>query len=173
MPRCSVGFSSPRDDVSLRDDEETSDSKIDSRYLWSRLDLKHSSQLTSSTILTYTGSEKDKNQFTPDDDEDSKGFLDLSQNTKKYAVRTDFSYDFGDQLLEFGWQAEYAKSKYDSSAIIIREDFGEIPRRRRGHRLRHRHPPQRLGGGRLLVRRVRAWFRVGPAAWNSLGLSGL
>ncbi|MDH3641822.1 MAG: TonB-dependent receptor [Gammaproteobacteria bacterium] len=121
-----------RDDVSLKEDADdadggkTADSDIDSRYLWSRLDLQHTPALSSATVFTYTGSKRDKNQVSPDDDEDSQGFLDYNQKTRKYSLRTDLSYRFGEQLMEFGWQAEYARSEYDATAIISHGDLGEI-----------------------------------------------
>lgn len=115
------------DDILFKDDEETSESKIDSVYLWSRLDLHHTPKLLSSTVFTFTDSDKDKNQFTPEEDEeDAQGFLDYSQQTWKYALRTDLSYSLGDHLMEFGWQAEYARSEYDSTSVVSRGELGEI-----------------------------------------------
>ncbi len=115
-----------RDDVSLREDEKTSDSNIDSRYLWARLDLEHSRALSSASVFSYTDSQRDKSQFTPDDDPDARGFLDYSQNTRIYSLHTDFSYHLGAQLMEFGWQAEYARSRYDADALISHGDLGVI-----------------------------------------------
>lgn len=113
------------DDVSLADDEKTADSKVDSRYLWGRLELKHSDTLRSATVFTYTGSKRDKNQFSPDEDE-ANGFLDYNQKIRKYSLRSDFSHQAGERLMEFGWQVEYGRSEYDAEAIITRGKLGEI-----------------------------------------------
>ena len=121
-----VGGLFSRDDVILRDDEERSESDIDSRYVWTRLDLTHWAGLASSTVLTYVWSNRDKNQFSPEEEEDSVGFLDFTQRTRKYAARSDFSYSFNAHRMEFGVQAEYANSEYDAQALIDRGDLSEV-----------------------------------------------
>ncbi len=115
-----------RDDVSLKDDDKRADSDIDSRYLWSRLDLDHTHNLSSSTVFTYTAVRREKSQFSPEEDEDARGVLDYDQNTRKYSLRTDFSYQLGEPLMEFGWQMEYARSEYDVTAVISHGDLGVI-----------------------------------------------
>ncbi|MEJ2131585.1 MAG: TonB-dependent receptor, partial [Gammaproteobacteria bacterium] len=115
-----------RDDVTLKDDEERAESDIDSRYTWLRLDLDHAPALKSASVLTYVWSNRDKEQLSPDEEQDSVGFLDYTQRTRKYSGRTDWSYSFAEHLMEFGAQLEYEKSAYDSSALIDRGDLSGL-----------------------------------------------
>ena len=115
-----------RDDVSLEDDDKSAKSDVDSRYLWTRVDIDHTPQLSSSSVFTYTDTKREKNQFSPEEDEDAQGFLDYRQKTRKYALRTDLSYQLGERLMEFGWQVEYARSEYDATAVISHGDLGVI-----------------------------------------------
>ena len=119
-----------KDDITLKDDEERADSKIDSWYVWTRVDFEPTPTLSSSTVLTYTSSDREKNQFAPEEedepDQNVATFLDYVQDTRKYQLRSDVSYQFGAQLMEFGVQLEYAESDYEVAAFIDREDLGEI-----------------------------------------------
>lgn len=121
-----VGSLVSRDDVTLRDNDEKSESDVDSRYAWMRLELTHSPALKSATVVTYTLSNRDKNQTSPADSEDSVGFLDYTEHTRKYAWHSDFSFTGDGHRMEFGAQAEYAKSEYDSAALIDRGELGAV-----------------------------------------------
>ncbi len=127
-----AGLFYTKDDVVFKDDEERSESKVDSWYAWARVDLEPTPTLTSSTVFTYTDSERQKVQFSPEEEEEPDSdqptttFLDFLQSTRKYQVRSDVSYQFGAQLMEFGVQLEYADSEYDVAAFIDRDDLGEV-----------------------------------------------
>lgn len=142
-----VGGFFSRDDVILKDDEETAESDIDSRYTWLRLDVDHSAGIASTSVLTYVWSNRDKQQFSPDEDEDSAGFLDYTQRTRKYSGRSDWSYSLDEHLMEFGAQVEYAKSEYDAVALIDRGALSDAIGRPRVEAFDiHEHPDGWSGG---------------------------
>ena len=114
------GAFASRDDVKLSDGDETSKSDIDSRYLWTRLNSRIREGLDNTTLLSYISSTREKNQLSPQTDEDIRGFLDHDQDAEKLGLRTDFSMRWRNQLIEFGSQLEYARADYDTRAIVER-----------------------------------------------------
>lgn len=114
-----------QDDVELADGDETAESDIDSRYLWTRLDAGFGEDLRTTTVLSYVRSDREKRQLSPND-EDVTGFLDYDQHTRKIILHSDFSQTFGINLMEYGVHVEYAESEYDSRALIDRGEWGGI-----------------------------------------------
>ncbi len=120
-----VGALVSRDDISVDDNEEVATSDIDTQYLWTRFDINHGESLRSATILTYVSSDRDKTERDAQPDA-VVGFLDYTQETRKYVLRSDFAYATGETLMEFGVQTEYGRSHYDAAALIDRGPIGEI-----------------------------------------------
>ncbi len=120
-----VGALLSRDDISVDDNEEVATSDIDTQYLWTRFDIRHGERFRSATIMTYVSSDRDKTERDVDPDV-VVGFLDYSQETRKYVLRSDFAYSKGEALMEFGVHAEYGRSHYDAAALIDRGPIAEI-----------------------------------------------
>lgn len=114
-----AGMHWSHDDIALKDNDEVARSDIDTEYWWTRLNVTHSDALRSSTLLTYVSSDRDKNERNAESDV-SVGFLAYSQEMRKYTLRSDFAYGANSTLMEFGFNAEFAKSQYESSALIER-----------------------------------------------------
>lgn len=116
-----------RDDISVRDDTQTAESRVDNRYLWFRLDHRLTDRISNQSLFTLSWSDRSRKLRDPLEDEDEiAGFLDYDQNVRKYDLRTDFSYEQGETLMEFGVEASWAKSRYDSTSIADRGDLGEL-----------------------------------------------
>ncbi len=120
-----LGAFAARDDVSITEDDSAARSDIETAYWWTRIDVMHSELLHSSTQLSYVASDRAKNQRNVDADF-TPGFLDYSQQLRKVALRSDFSYAPGRTLMEFGIGAEFAESRYDSIAVIDRGPIGVL-----------------------------------------------
>lgn len=123
--RLSVSGFLTRDDVTLTEDETRAESNIDSRYLWSRLELG-GEDLKSAHTLAYTGSERRKRQFDLDDDSGIGGFLDYRQDLWKVRAASDWRLRRDGWLMEFGGHVEYASADYDSAALVDRGLLGEL-----------------------------------------------
>jgi outer membrane receptor protein involved in Fe transport len=108
-----------RDDVSLTNDEEVARSDINTTYLWTRLDVAHGDDLRSSTLLTYVSSDREKSERNTDP-KVSVGTLDYSQEMRKGALRSDFTYNADTTLMEFGIEGAFADSHYQSTALVDR-----------------------------------------------------
>tara|TARA_Y100001933_G_scaffold83082_3_gene84544 strand:+ start:3380 stop:5824 length:2445 start_codon:yes stop_codon:yes gene_type:complete len=115
-----------RDDVTLEEDETRARSHIDSRYLWLRLQRRHSDALHSASTLTYTYSDRSKRLRDVDDDSDRTGFLDHEQSLRKIALRSDWSWQGDGMLMEFGAELEHGSSRYRSRAEIDRGLIGAL-----------------------------------------------
>ncbi len=120
-----AGFIASRDNISITDDEEVAGSDIDTTYWFTRFDVNHSDSLRSSTLLTYATSDRDKTEENIEPDV-SVGFLRYSQETRKYVLRSDFTYSRETSLIEFGVNAEYGQSQYDAAARIDRGPIGAL-----------------------------------------------
>jgi outer membrane cobalamin receptor len=112
-----AGVHSARDNISLTDNDEDATSDIDTTYLWTRLDVNHGEALTSATVFSYVTSDRDKSETNSEPDV-SVGFLDYSQELRKYTLRSDFAYHTTGLRMEFGGVAEYARSSYRSEALV-------------------------------------------------------
>jgi outer membrane cobalamin receptor len=121
-----VGGFVTRDDVTLEEDETRARSHIDSRYLWLRLQQRHGERLTSASTMTYTHSDRSKRLQDFDDDSGRAGFLDHEQSLRKIAVRSDFSWQGQETLMEFGGELEHGWSDYRSLALIDRGPIGAL-----------------------------------------------
>ncbi len=116
-----------RDDVSVRDDTQTANSRVDNRYLWFRLEHQLTERLSNQSLFTLSWSDRHRKLRDPLEEEDEiAGFLDYDQNVRKYDLRTDFSYEQRETLMEFGAEASWAKSRYDSASIADRGDLGQL-----------------------------------------------
>lgn len=107
-----------RDDVTLEEDETRARSHIDSRYLWLRLQRRHDERWSSASTLTYTYSERSKHLQDFDDDSGRRGYLDHEQALRKVALRSDWSWQADDALMEFGAELEHGRSDYRSRAEV-------------------------------------------------------
>jgi outer membrane receptor protein involved in Fe transport len=114
-----AGMHWSHDDIALTDNDEVARSDIDTEYWWTRLNVTYNGLLSSSTLLTYVTSDRDKSERNAESDV-SIGFLDYSQEMRKYALRSDFIYGANATLMEFGIDAEFNESQYRSSAVIER-----------------------------------------------------
>ncbi len=124
--RLSFGVLLTSDDVRLTEDETAAESKVDSRYLWGRFDWQHHDALWSSHAVTYTASNRGKQQFDLDDDSGAGGFLDHSVDLWKLRASSDVRYLGSRWLMEFGGHVEFSRAHYDSVARIDRGLLGEI-----------------------------------------------
>ena len=116
-----------RDDVSVRDDTQTANSRVDNRYLWFRLDHQLTERLSNQNLFTLSWSDRDRKLRDPVEEAgEIAGFLDYDQSVRKYDLRSDFSYERGDSLMEFGAELSWAESHYDSTSIADRGDLGEL-----------------------------------------------
>lgn len=130
----STGIVASEDDITFDDLEESASSKINSYYLWSRLVWQVNPQLKNTMALSYIDFERRKKEFSqePIDDEEENpdpskgGRLDHRQQVRRLALRNDYSATRDSQILEFGWQAEYAWSKYRHHSIIDRGELADI-----------------------------------------------
>ncbi len=120
-----VGGHVTRDNISITDNAEVATSDIDTTYLWTRVEHVHSDALRGVTTLSTVSSDRDKTERNGEPDV-SVGFLDYTQEYRKYGMRTDFSYERAGLLMEFGAQADYSRSQYHASAVIERGPVGEI-----------------------------------------------
>jgi outer membrane receptor protein involved in Fe transport len=120
-----AGVQVSRDDISVTDNEEVATSDIDTTYFWTRADMTHGESLESATILTYVTSDREKTEQNAEPDV-SVGFLDYTQEARKYTLRSDLVYREGAVLMEFGIAGEYGDSHYDSTALIDRGVVAEL-----------------------------------------------
>ncbi len=122
----STGALLSKDDVSVREDATAARSDIDNRYLWSRLDLDHGKGLSSTHSLSLTSSKRSKGQDDVDDTSDTGGFLRNQQSLWSLQGRSEFRLDHDGALMEFGAEAKYGRSHYDSVALIDRGILGSL-----------------------------------------------
>lgn len=115
-----------KDDVTLTEDETAARSNVDSRYLWSRLELDHGGGWESATTLTYTWSARSKKLDDLDDDSEAGGLLDHNLDLWKVNARNDATLRRNGYLMEFGAEAEFGRARYDSVAQINSDLIGEI-----------------------------------------------
>lgn len=121
-----IGGLLSRDDVEFNDGEETAHSDIDNKYVWLRLDHDHSSTSRSSTVLSFVDAQRRKRLNSPDNDEDSAGFLDYQRDTKRLTLRSDWSIAAGVAIIETGASVELARSKYVAAGLVDRGDMGVL-----------------------------------------------
>jgi outer membrane receptor for ferrienterochelin and colicin len=114
-----------RDDTSITDNDRAARSDIETSYWWTRLDVTHSESLRSSTMVSYVDSDRNKMQRSTEPGV-SVGSLDYDQQMRKGALRSDFSFEQGVLLMEFGWDIEYAQANYDSVASVDRGSIGAL-----------------------------------------------
>lgn len=114
-----------QDNVSITDNDELATSDIDTKYFWTRVEMQHGESLRSATMLTYVTSDREKTERDQDPEVDV-GFLDYSQHAHKYVMHSDLIYRTDDVLMEFGVYSEYARSRYDSVALIDRGVIAEL-----------------------------------------------
>jgi outer membrane receptor for ferrienterochelin and colicin len=114
-----LGVHTSRDNISLSDNEEHATSDIDTTYLWARLDSQLSEAWSNSSVFSYVTSDRDRTESNGEPDV-AVGFLDYSQEVRKYTLRSDFHYQAGDLVMELGGQADYSRSTYNSQASIER-----------------------------------------------------
>ena len=164
-----------RDDVSVRDDTQTANSRVDNRYLWFRLEHQLTERLSNQNLFTLSWSDRDRKLRDPLEEEDEiAGFLDYDQSVRKYDLRTDFSYEQGDSSDGIRCRSYPGReSRYDSTSIADRGDLGELLYGSPFESLRHTDQPQRLVRRRLLGRRIQGPGRSLRAARHTLGRSGL
>lgn len=128
----SSGVVASEDDIVFNDIEEGASSQIDSDYLWSRLELQLKPELATTLAFSYIDFERKKNEFSldPVDEENPDptkgGGLDHQQQVERLALRNDYTAIGSGRILEFGWQAEYAWSKYRHVSAINRGELADI-----------------------------------------------
>ncbi|NJN52700.1 MAG: TonB-dependent receptor [Gammaproteobacteria bacterium] len=112
--------------MEFNDGAETARSDIENRYLWARLDHEHAAAIRSVTVASIVDAQRRKNQLSPDNNEDSAGFLDYERDAQRFALQTDWSVELDATLIEFGAAIEYARATYDALGLIDRGDTGVL-----------------------------------------------
>ncbi len=120
-----VGDFYTHEDISLSDNTQKSTWKTDNNYLWSRFDTLIDDHLTSSTTVSYL-SGRNQTADTSPPGQDAAGFLDDSRDTRRFALRSDFGFATGQIRQEFGMQADWTRTSYDSNALIDRGATGVL-----------------------------------------------
>jgi outer membrane receptor protein involved in Fe transport len=120
-----AGMLYSRDDTSITDNDRSARSDIETSYWWTRMDVTHSESLQSSTMLSYVDSDRNKAERSTEPGV-SVGSLSYDQQMRKGALQSDFRFEHGRQLVEFGLDVEYARAIYDSVALIDRGSIGAL-----------------------------------------------
>jgi outer membrane receptor for ferrienterochelin and colicin len=114
------------EDISLNNDEQRATWKTNSTYLWSRFDGRIDDRITSSTTVSYMSSRNQIEDTSPASEELAAGFLDDSRDTTRTALRSDFAVATENTRQEFGIQADWIRTNYDSRALIDRGPLGVL-----------------------------------------------
>jgi len=114
------------EDISLTSDEQRATWKTDSTYLWSRFDGRIDDRITSSTTVSYMSSRNQIEDASPSSEDVAAGFLNDSRDTMRTAVRSDFAVATGQARQEFGIQADWTRTNYNSRALIDRGPLGVL-----------------------------------------------
>ena len=113
------------EDIDLNSNQQNATWHNDSDYLWSRYDATFDDRVSSSTVVSYVSLRHETRDVSPPE-ASASGFLDDSQDTKRVALRSDFAVATGDVRQEFGLQADWTRTNYDSTATIDRGAFGVL-----------------------------------------------
>ena len=131
----SIGGTVSRDKIKFEDAEEFASSDVKMQYFWSRYEHKANPGLHKSWSLNYIDFKRRKLSNSvelPDETDDNPepekgGFLDYSQEVRRFALRNDYSMLHSYVgLLEFGWQAEYTTGYFDNSTVINRGELADL-----------------------------------------------
>ena len=115
------------EDISLNDDAQRATWKSNSSYLWSRFDGVIDDRVNSSTVLSYMSSRNEMHGTSPASESATvAGFLDDSRDTERVALRSSFAVATEQARQEFGVQADWTRTNYDSSSLIDRGAFGVL-----------------------------------------------
>ena len=113
------------EDIDLNSNQQNATWRNDSDYLWSRYDATFDDRVSSSTVVSYVSLRHQTHDVSPPE-ASASGFLDDSQDTQRIALRSDFAVATGDVRQEFGVQADWTRSNYNSTATIDRGAFGVL-----------------------------------------------
>jgi hypothetical protein len=113
------------EDIDLNSNRQNATWRNDSDYLWSRYDATIDDRVSSSTVVSYVSLRHQTRDVSPPP-ESASGFLDDSQDTQRVALRSDFAFATGDVRQEFGIQADWTRTNYNSTATIDRGAFGVL-----------------------------------------------
>ncbi|WIO74899.1 TonB-dependent receptor [Porticoccaceae bacterium LTM1] len=114
------------DDISFGDAEEVAFSKLKNQYLWSRLDVSHTEQLNSATVLSYADIDRQKFHSSDVEEDGKGGFLDYRQQVRHWSLRSDYRWSEGATIWEFGAQVAYGQSDYWYLADFDRGPMGLV-----------------------------------------------
>jgi hypothetical protein len=114
------------EDISLNDDQQRATWKADSTYLWSRFDGRIDDRITSSTVVSYVSSRNQMRDTSSPVPAAAAGILNDSRDTARVALRSDFAVATGQARQEFGVQADWTRTNYDSHALIDRGPLGVL-----------------------------------------------
>ena len=115
------------EDISLNDDQQRANWGSNNSYLWSRFDGRIDDRVTSSTVVSYMSSRNEMHDTSPVSDAATvAGFLNDSRDTVRVALRSGFAVATGQARQEFGVQADWTRTNYDSSALIDRGALGVL-----------------------------------------------
>ena len=113
------------EDLEVSSNEQQGAWKNDSDYLWTRFDTLIDDSVTSSTSISYVSARREARDTSPTT-QDASGFLNDSRDTERVALRSDFAVATGQVRQEFGVQADWTRTNYDSTALIDRGVFGVL-----------------------------------------------
>jgi len=133
--KLSIGGTVSRDKIKFEDTEEFASSDVKMQYFWSRFEHKANPNLHRSWSLNFIDFKRRKLSNSvelPDETDDNPepekgGFLDYSQDIRRFALRNDYSMALSSGgLLEFGWQTEYTTGNFANSAVINRGELADL-----------------------------------------------
>lgn len=113
------------EDIDLNANQQNATWRNDSDYLWSRYDATFDDRISSSTVVSYVSLRHETRDISPPE-ASAAGFLDDSQDTERAALRSGFAVATGKVRQEFGIQADWTRTNYDSTATIDRGAFGVL-----------------------------------------------
>ena len=117
-----LGVLQAADDVRLVDDEETANSRVDSRYLWLSGAHGRPSSGQLDWRLAYTDLSRARNKRNVDDasDADARGSLSASSDIRRLVFAIDLRRSFGAVLLESGGRLAWSEARFDTESDITR-----------------------------------------------------
>jgi hypothetical protein len=114
------------DDIRFNDESERASSEVSSHYFWLRLDSENGSSnraTSSSWLLSSARLDRDKDEYSEVEEDGKGGDFNYSQDSRHIVLRNDRGLKFGSNLLEYGFQLSYSKSRYSLQSAFNRSDL--------------------------------------------------
>lgn len=116
-----------KDEIDLNVEDRIVSSDVNNRYFWASLDTQISKSHSNQTTLAFINVDKNKSAVaSSSDSSEVSGTLDYQQETEKYVLRSDFSIDEPQKLIEYGGVIEWSESQYHSALNIDRGIFAPV-----------------------------------------------